>query len=112
MRVSVQMADVAMEKAMKRIDSGVRECEVLGTAMESLYSFGMEVAQCNLVVSSGENTVPFHRFASDRPILRGDLILMDLGGVSTGIFQILPGPYVWGSPMSNRSGFTQRFTNA
>jgi Xaa-Pro aminopeptidase len=85
-RLSVQIADVAMEKAMGRIDSGVRECEVLGTAMETLYSFGMEVAQCSLIVTSGENTAPFHRFASDKPILRGDLVLMDLGGCFNGYF--------------------------
>ncbi len=86
MRVSIQMADVAMEKAMQRIEAGVRECEVLATAMHTLYSFGMEVPQCSLIVSAGENTAPLHRFASDKPILRGDLVFMDLGGCFNGYF--------------------------
>jgi Xaa-Pro aminopeptidase len=86
MRLSVQMADVAMEKAMRRIGTGVRECEVLATAMHTLYSFGMEVPQCSLIVASGENTAPLHRFASDKPIRRGDLVFMDLGGCFNGYF--------------------------
>ena len=86
MRVSVQVADVAMERAFRRIDSGVRECEVLATAMETLYSFGMEVPQCSLIVASGENTAPLHRFASDKLILRGDLVFLDLGGCFNGYF--------------------------
>jgi len=85
-RVAVQMADVAMERAMRRIDSGVRECEVLATAMETLYSFGMEVPQCSLIVASGENTAPLHRFASDKIIHRGDLVFLDLGGCFNGYF--------------------------
>lgn len=86
MRVAVQMADVAMEKAMGRIEAGVRECEVLAAAMHTLYSFGMEVPQCSLIVSSGENTAPLHRFASDKPIHRGDLVFLDLGGAFNGYF--------------------------
>ena len=86
MRLSVQMADVAMEKAMQRIEAGVRECEVLATAMYTLYSFGMEVPQCSLIVASGENTAPLHRLASDKIIFRGDLVFLDLGGCFNGYF--------------------------
>jgi len=42
-RVAVQVADVASGEGFRRIDSGGAECEVLATAMETLYSFGMEV---------------------------------------------------------------------
>jgi len=86
LQVAVQVADVAMERAMRRIESGVRECEVLATAMHTLYSFGMEVPQCSLIVTSGENTAPLHRFASDKLIHRGDLVFLDLGGCFNGYF--------------------------
>jgi Xaa-Pro aminopeptidase len=98
MRVSIQMADVAMERAMHCIDSGVRECEVLATAMHTLYSFGMEVPQCSLIVASGENTAPLHRFASDKPIHRGDLVFMDLGGCFNGYFSDFTRTVCFGQP--------------
>jgi len=98
LRVSVQMADVAMEKAMRSIDVGRRECEVLAAAMHTLYSFGMEVPQCSLIVASGENTAPLHRFASDKPMHRGDLIFLDLGGCFNGYFSDFTRTVCLGSP--------------
>ena len=86
MRVSNTMSEFAHRRAAEFIKPGVRECEVLGVIMDSFYSHGMEVPQCNLIVASGDNTAPIHRFASDRQIRRGDLVFMDLGGCFNGYF--------------------------
>jgi Xaa-Pro aminopeptidase len=98
MRVSSQLAVVAMDRAMKKIDVGVRECEILAEAMHSLYSNGMEVPQCSLIVTSGEGTAPLRRFASDRMINWGELVFMDLGGCFNGYFSDFTRTVIFGKP--------------
>lgn len=98
MRVSNRMSEVAHQRAVEFIKPGVRECEVLGVIMNTFYSYGMEVPQCNLIVASGENTAPIHRFASDRMIRRGDLVFMDLGGCFNGYFSDVTRTIVVGKP--------------
>lgn len=98
MRVSNKMSEFAHARAVEFIKPGVRECEVLGVIMDTFYSNGMEVPQCNLIVASGENTAPIHRFASDRAIRRGDLVFMDLGGCFNGYFSDVTRTIVVGKP--------------
>lgn len=98
MRISNRMAEIAHETANRAIHVGVRECEVLAEVMHTFYSFGMEVPQCNLIVASGENTAPLHRFASDKPIRRGDLVFMDLGGCFNGYFSDVTRTVCLGEP--------------
>lgn len=98
MRIANRMAEIAHEAANRAIGVGVRECEVLAEAMHAFYSFGMEVPQCNLIVASGENTAPLHRFASDKQIRRGDVIFMDLGGCFNGYFSDITRTVCLGKP--------------
>ena len=98
MRVSSQMAAIAMGKAIRKIDAGVRECEILAEAMHSLYSNGMEVPQCNLIVTSGDGTAPLRRFASDKQINWGELVFMDLGGCFNGYFSDFTRTVIYGKP--------------
>jgi len=98
MRVTNHMAAIAHDRAARRIEVGVRECEVLAEAMHVLYSHGMEVPQCNLIVASGDNTAPIHRFASDRIISNGELVFMDLGGCFNGYFSDVTRTVVLGKP--------------
>lgn len=98
MRVTNHMAAIAHSRAARRLEVGVRECEVLAEVMHTFYSFGMEVPQCNLIVASGDNTAPIHRFASDRIINGGDLVFMDLGGCFNGYFSDVTRTVVLGRP--------------
>jgi Xaa-Pro aminopeptidase len=98
MRISNKMSEFAHARAVEFIKPGVRECEVLGVIMDTFYSNGMEVPQCNLIVASGDNTAPIHRFASDRAIRRGDLVFMDLGGCFNGYFSDVTRTIVVGKP--------------
>ncbi len=86
LRASVEMSDLGQGAALKAIGLGVRECQILGSLMKAMYDVGMEVAQCTLVVASGEHTAPLHRFATDRQIRRGDLVFVDCGGSLNGYF--------------------------
>ncbi|MFC1976803.1 M24 family metallopeptidase [Chloroflexota bacterium] len=98
MRVSSQLAAFAMDKAMRKIDAGVRECEVLAEAMHALYSNGIEVPQCNLIVTSGDGTAPLRRFASDKKINWGELVFLDLGGCFNGYFSDFTRTVIFGKP--------------
>lgn len=98
MRVSSQIASYAMDRAIESIDAGVRECEILAEAMYVLYSNGMEVPQCNLIVTSGDGTAPLRRFASDRKINWGELVFLDLGGCFNGYFSDFTRTVIFGEP--------------
>lgn len=98
MRISSAIDSFAMENTIKLIESGKRECELLGEAMRILYSFGMEVPQCNLIVASGEHTMPLYRFATDKPIRRDEFVLLDLGGCFNGYFSDFTRTVIHGIP--------------
>ena len=98
MRVASEHAAYAMDRAIKSIRAGIRECEILAEAMHSLYSNGMEVPQCSLIVTSGEGTAPLRRFASDRKINWGELVFMDLGGCFNGYFSDFTRTVIFGKP--------------
>lgn len=98
MRVSSAIASFAMERTIEVIASGKRECEILGEAMRVLYSFGMEVPQCNLIVASGEHTMPLFRFATDKPIRLDEFVFLDLGGCFNGYFSDFTRTVIHGTP--------------
>ncbi|HQA60820.1 MAG: aminopeptidase P family protein [Clostridiales bacterium] len=98
MKLSSKIAEIGMQTAIDHIRTGARNCEILGEVMKVFYAFGMEVPQCNLIVTSGEETAPLHRFASDRTIRHGDLVFMDLGGCFNGYFSDFTRTVVHGKP--------------
>ncbi|UCD97103.1 MAG: aminopeptidase P family protein [Candidatus Bathyarchaeota archaeon] len=98
MRLSSAIASFAMERTIGKIRSGMKECELLGEAMRTLYSFGMEVPQCNLIVASGNHTMPLYRFATDKLIRRNEFVLLDLGGCFNGYFSDFTRTVIHGTP--------------
>jgi Xaa-Pro aminopeptidase len=89
MRFASRVSDATMAAAIGAIEPGMRECDVLAVAMGVLYRNGAEVPQCNLIVASGPNTMPMQRFAGERAIEPGDLVMLDLGGCFGGVFSEL-----------------------
>ena len=98
MRISSQIASYGMARALKKIDAGVRECEILAEAMHCFYDNGMECPQCSLIVTSGDGTAPLRRFASDRQINWGELVFLDLGGCFNGYFSDFTRTVIFGKP--------------
>ena len=98
MRIASQNASYAMMRAMKKIEAGVRECEILAEAMHSMYCNGMEAPQCSLIVTSGDGTAPLRRFASDKRINWGELVFMDIGGCFNGYFSDFTRTVIYGKP--------------
>jgi Xaa-Pro aminopeptidase len=98
MRYASAASDLAMAAAIDAVAPGVRECEVLGEAMRVLFRLGAEVPQCNLIVCSGPNTMPMQRFAGERRIGVGDLVMLDLGACFHGMFSELARTTTCGDP--------------
>jgi Xaa-Pro aminopeptidase len=98
MRFASAASDLAMAAAVDAIAPGVRECEVLGEAMRVLFRLGAEVPQCNLIVCSGPDTMPMQRFAGERQIEPGDLVMLDLGACFHGMFSELARTTTCGEP--------------
>jgi Xaa-Pro aminopeptidase len=86
MKHSSLCVDLGMQAAIDSIRVGVRECEILGETMRTMYNCGMEISQCSSIVASGENLAPLTRFASDRQVRYGDLVFIDMGGCFNGMF--------------------------
>ncbi len=89
MRYASRVSDLTMAAAIDAVAPGTRECDVLAVAMDVLYRHGAEVPQCNLIVAGGPNTMPMQRFAGERSIEDGDLVMLDLGGCFGGMFSEL-----------------------
>jgi len=99
LKISAQCVDVAMAYALEKIEAGRRECEILGEALYALYTLGTSIPQGQLIVASGkENLYPLARFATDKIIRNGDMVLIDIGGYFNGIFGEARRTIVCGTP--------------
>ncbi len=99
LEVAARCADVAITSALAKIEVGKRECEILGEALYSLYALGAQIPQGQLTVASGEeNLFPLTRFATDKIIRHGDLVLVEIGGYFNGVFGEAKRTVVCGRP--------------
>ena len=99
MRIASVCVEMGFHSAIKAIDVGKRECEILGEANRTFASLGMEIYQCQSIVASGEeNLFPLARFATDKIIQNGELVFMDMGGCFNGIFAEATRTVVCGKP--------------
>lgn len=80
--MAAAICDGAFERIREWIRPGVRENEVSAWTLKYLFEFpGVEHVE-DVIVSSGPNTCPNVRTFSDRIIRPGDLVFVDLAGVS------------------------------
>jgi Xaa-Pro dipeptidase len=81
------IADAVCATATATVADGVRECEVAGEAMRTLFRLGGEYAHVMTpFVASGEHMAPPHRICSDKLIRTGDLVFIDIGAAWNGYF--------------------------
>ena len=81
------IADAVTASGIAAIAEGVRECEVAGEAMRTLFRLGGEYAHVMTpFVASGENMAPPHRICSDKIIRHGDVVFIDIGANWNGYF--------------------------
>jgi Xaa-Pro dipeptidase len=81
------IADAVCATATATVADGVRECEVAGEAMRTLFRLGGEYAHVMTpFVASGEHMAPPHRICSDKLIRNGDIVFIDIGACWSGYF--------------------------
>ena len=81
------LADAVCATATATAADGVRECEVAGEAMRTLFRLGGEYAHVMTpFVASGEHMAPPHRICSDKLIRHGDVVFIDIGACWGGYF--------------------------
>src|ERR671915_51039 len=99
MREACAIAEAVTESAIAAVRPGVRECEVAGEAMRTLYRLGGEMAHlATPFVASGENMSPPQRFSSDKLIRDGDLVFIDIGAMWNGYYADIGRTVICGRP--------------
>src|SRR5258708_26218423 len=71
LKIANAITEAALDRAIERLRPGVKECEVLATAWETMTAMGSDWTQCSNIVCSGPPTAPYRRFTSDRIIRNG-----------------------------------------
>jgi Xaa-Pro aminopeptidase len=84
LELATSITEAGMHAALKVLEAGVRECEVLAAAWHKMTALGSEWTQCANIVTSGPWTAPYRRLTSDRIIREGDLVIIDIGGCYNG----------------------------
>jgi Xaa-Pro aminopeptidase len=83
-RKSAQIADKAMQEALKAAKAGVKEYEVTAAAMYSMLKEGAENPSFEIFLASGENGWLPQRYASAKTLNPNELILLDMGAIYQG----------------------------
>jgi len=99
LREAAALADAVTQAAIEAVRPGVRECEVAGEAMRTLFRLGGEYAHlASPFVASGERMSPPTRFATDKLIQNGDLVFIDIGACWNGYFGDVGRAVICGKP--------------
>ncbi|MGH9689498.1 MAG: M24 family metallopeptidase [Candidatus Acidiferrales bacterium] len=99
MEEATALADAVTASAVAAIAEGVRECDVAGEAMRTLFRLGGEYAHVMTpFVASGEHMAPPHRISSDKLIRHGDLVFIDIGANWNGYFGDVARATICGKP--------------
>jgi Xaa-Pro aminopeptidase len=86
MKMAYVISEAGMQAAYEQIRPGVRESELVGTALRRFWDFASETVQCSETVNSGPGTFPYRRFHTDRIVQWGDFVNMDFGACFNGYF--------------------------
>ncbi|MBI3026064.1 MAG: aminopeptidase P family protein, partial [Candidatus Tectomicrobia bacterium] len=114
LKVATVMTEAAMDRAIDFLKPGVRECEVLGVAWQTMTALGSEWTQCANIVCSGPYTAPYRRFTSDRIIRKGDPVIIDIGGCFNGYWGDFTRTWICGdiAPTEDQIDWHQRCYNS
>src|SRR5262245_23401756 len=99
MQHACAIGEAVTESAIAAVRPGVREYEVAGEAMRTLYRLGGEMAHlATPFVASGEHMSPPHRFSTDKLIREGDLVFIDIGAMWNGYYADIGRAVICGRP--------------
>jgi Xaa-Pro dipeptidase len=97
-RRAAQMADRALLETVEALRPGISETELAGIASLALGEAGSEYAAIPPLVVSGERTPMMHALATGRTINAGDVVLIELAGVTARYHAVVMRTAVVGRP--------------
>lgn len=84
LKIAASIGSAAMWKIKYEwLKPGVRERDIEAKVHEFMLSMGCEVIY-DIIVASGGNTSPYRRWATDKMIQQGDLVIVDINAVGLG----------------------------
>jgi Xaa-Pro aminopeptidase len=95
-KIANMITEAGFQALLENLKAGVKECELLAIAGQKFTELGSEWSQCANIVCSGPYTAPYRRFASDRVIREGDLVIVDIGAGFNGYWGDFTRTYVCG----------------
>jgi Xaa-Pro dipeptidase len=99
MEEACAIAEGVLEMAVQAIRPGVRETDVVASAMHELYRLGGELSHvATPFVASGEHMAPPNRIPSDKIIRSGDVVFIDIGAMWSGYFGDIGRTVICGKP--------------
>lgn len=93
-----KIAEQALEKALDFIREGVTEKEIALFLNDSMLRNGAEELSFETIALCGKNTSMPHGVPSDKPLKKGEFILMDFGAVYEGYHSDMTRTVVLGEP--------------
>ncbi len=84
MKKAGKLADYAMDVAVDLLKPGIRESEVALEVEYRVRKKGAERLSFPMFINSGERSLWLHGMATDRKIVEGDVVLIDIGPVFGG----------------------------
>ncbi len=93
-----RLADYAMEALREELHIGVNEYQLAAKASFVMMREGAEAHAFEFTVGSGPRSAYPHASVSDRKIVRGDLIVVDIGALSKGYCSDISRTFVAGEP--------------
>jgi Xaa-Pro dipeptidase len=97
LRIANVITEAALDRAIEHLRPGIKECEILAIAWQTMTAMGSEWTQCSNIICSGPYTAPYRRFTSDRIIRNGDLVIMDIGAGFNGYWGDLTRTWICGN---------------
>jgi Xaa-Pro aminopeptidase len=97
LKIANAITEASLQRALDFLRPGVKECEVLSVAWQTMTAMGSEWTQCSNIVASGPYTAPYRRFTSDRIIRNGDPVIIDIGACYNGYWGDLTRTWICGT---------------
>lgn len=104
------IVDGGLFQARAAIEEGRTENAVAGAALRGMYSLGTEWMPINPIVFSGKG--PLRRYATEKAILRGDLVVVNLSAMHDGYCAEATRTFTAGTPAADAAALLNALKHA
>lgn len=94
---AVAAAEIAMHNLLPQLKPGQTEKQIAAMVMKEILAAGADGLAFDTIVSAGPNAASPHAVPTDRPIQKGDLLIIDWGAVADGYVSDITRTFAVGS---------------